>query len=152
MTTQNTLLAHIVPMYGKTELVAIEALKYILEQSEAARTALESMLYAGGVGVGSLMRFQTEALGDESERVDLVCYDASGDELGPAFARRMLQLPQLIDDATDRARSAGWVSTERLSRTPWATGYGRYMQLAGVYSRFDVNFYYWANLGDTPYG
>lgn len=272
-----SLFAHIVPLYGKTEVVATEALKYILEQSEEARRALEQMLATSGVEIGSLTRFQTEAPGDEGERVDLVCYDASGDErvlieakfwagltdnqpntylgrlpedgpsvllfvapaqrietlwpelrrraqekheltilsdsgdfrsattngdhhrlmltswrvmlnrmashassdakitadiqqlhgltarmdadaflplhadeLGPAFARRMLQLPQLIDDATDRARSAGWVSTERLARTPLATGYGRYMQLAGVYSRFDVNFDHWANLGDTP--
>lgn len=56
MTTQNTLLAHIVPMYGKTELVATEALRYILEQSGAARKALESMLRASGVEVSSLTR------------------------------------------------------------------------------------------------
>ena len=78
MTTQNSLLAHIVPMYGKTELVATEALKYILEQSEAARHALEQMLSAAGVEVGALTKFQTEAPGDEGERVDLVCFDADG--------------------------------------------------------------------------
>ena len=80
MTTQNSLLAHIVPMYGKTELVATEALRYILEQSEAARTALEGMIVNAGVEVGSLTRFQTEAIGDEGERVDLVCYDEHGTE------------------------------------------------------------------------
>lgn len=80
MTTQNSLLAHIVPLYGKTELVATEALRYILQQSEAARAALESMLRAAGVEVGSLTRFQTEAIGDEGERVDLVCYDENGTE------------------------------------------------------------------------
>jgi len=78
MTTQNTLLAHIVPMYGKTELVATEALRYILEQSEAARKALESMLRASGVEVGSLTRFTTEEPGDGGERVDVVCSDADG--------------------------------------------------------------------------
>ena len=80
MTTQNTLLAHIVPMYGKTELVATEGLKYILAKSEASRNALEQMLSAAGVEVGSLTRFQTEAIGDERERVDLVCYDEHGTE------------------------------------------------------------------------
>ena len=82
MTTYDSLFAHIVPMYGKTEVVATEALKYILEQSEAARHALEQMLSAAGVEIGSLTRFQTEAPGDEGERVDLVCYDVSGDERG----------------------------------------------------------------------
>lgn len=80
MTMQNTLLAHIVPMYGKTEVVATEALRYILEQSESARKALEQMLRAAGVAVDSLTRFQTEAVGDEGERVDLVCYDEHGTE------------------------------------------------------------------------
>ena len=80
MTTHDTLLGHIVPMYGKTELVATEALRYILQQSDAARKALESMMINSGVEVGSLTRFQTEAIGDEGERVDLVCYDAAGTE------------------------------------------------------------------------
>ena len=72
------------------------------------------------------------------------------EELGLGFARRMRQLPGLIDDATDRARELGWVSTEGLARTPWATGCGRYIQLAGVNGRLDVNFDYWAERGDTP--
>ena len=79
-TAENTLLAHIVPMYGKTEVMATEALRYILQQSEAARRALESMLINVGVEVGSLTRFQTEVTGEEGERVDLVCYDEAGTE------------------------------------------------------------------------
>ena len=78
MTTQNSLLAHIVPMYGKTELVATEALRYILQQSEAARHALEQMLSTAGVEVDSLARFETEVSGEDGERVDLVCYDEHG--------------------------------------------------------------------------
>ena len=77
---ENTLLAHIVPLYGKTEVMATEALRYILQQSEAARKALESILINVGLEVGSLTRFQTEVTGEEGERVDLVCYDASGTE------------------------------------------------------------------------
>ena len=72
------------------------------------------------------------------------------EEFAPWFARRMRQLPGLIDDATDRARELGWVSTERLARTPLTSGYGRYIQLAGVYARFDINFNHWAERGDTP--
>ena len=74
----DTLFAHIVPLYGKTELVATEALRYILQQSEAARKALESMMVNAGVEVGSLTRFETEVSGEEGERVDLVCYDEPG--------------------------------------------------------------------------
>lgn len=72
------------------------------------------------------------------------------EEFAPWFARRMRQLPGLIDDATNRARDLGWVSTERLARTPLRSGYGRYIQLAGVYARFDINYDYWAERGDTP--
>ena len=72
------------------------------------------------------------------------------EEFAPWFARRMRQLPGLIDDATDRARELGWVSTERLARTPLTSGYGRYIRLAGVYARFDINFDHWAERGDIP--
>lgn len=75
-----SLFAHIVPLYGKTELVATEALRYILEQSEAARNALERMLLDAGVEVGSLARFLTEVSGEEGERVDMVCSDENGTE------------------------------------------------------------------------
>ena len=78
MTTQNTLLAHIVPLYGKTELVATESLRYILQQSEPARNALESMMVTAGVKVDALTRFETEVSGEDGERVDLVCYDGHG--------------------------------------------------------------------------
>lgn len=81
MTMQNSLFAQILPMFtGQTERVATEALRYILEQSEAARKALESMMVNAGVEVGSMTQFQTEAIGDEGERVDLVCYDEHGTE------------------------------------------------------------------------
>ena len=66
---------------GQTERAATEALRHILQQSEAARSALEQMLRTAGVEVGSLTRFQTEASGDEGERVDLVCCDEHGTEL-----------------------------------------------------------------------
>lgn len=80
MTTQSSLLAHIVPMYGKTELVATEALRYILQQSEAARKALEDMVRTGGARIGTLTRFETEVSGEEGERVDLVCSDRNRTE------------------------------------------------------------------------
>lgn len=80
MTMPTSLFAHIVPLYGKTELIATESLRYILQQSEAARNALDRMLLDAGVEVGSLTRFRTEAPGDGGERIDLVCYDENGAE------------------------------------------------------------------------
>ena len=80
MTTQNTLLAHIVPRYGQTEVIATEALRYILQQSEPARNALENMVRTAGAKIGALRRFETEVSGEEGERVDLVCSDGNGTE------------------------------------------------------------------------
>ena len=76
----STLLSHVVPLYGQTEVIATEGLRYILQQSEAARKSLESMLSSAGVKVGSLTLFKTEASGEEGERVDLACYDQDGCE------------------------------------------------------------------------
>lgn len=80
MTSDTTLFAQIVPMFGQTEVAATAALRHILEQSESTRNALERMLLTAGVETGSLTQFQTEAIGDEGERVDLVCSDANGTE------------------------------------------------------------------------
>lgn len=77
----STLFAQILPIFtNQTERVATEALRHILQQSEAARNALERMLFDAGVEVGSLARFQTEVSGEERERVDLVCSDENGTE------------------------------------------------------------------------
>ena len=81
MTTSSTLFAQILPMFtSQTERVATEALRHILEQSESAQGALKQMLRTAGVEIDSLTRFQTEAIGEEGERVDLVCYDEHGTE------------------------------------------------------------------------
>ena len=50
----------------------------ILQQSEAARKALEDMVRTGGARIGTLTRFETEVSGEEGERVDLVCFDRNG--------------------------------------------------------------------------
>ena len=76
----STLFSHVVPLYGQTELIATEGLRYILQQSEAARKSLENMLSSVGLEVGPLTLFKTEASGQEGERVDLACYDQHGQE------------------------------------------------------------------------
>ena len=279
---QNTLLSHIVPLYGKTEVVATEALRYILQQSEPARSALEQMLRTAGVELATLSRFQTEASGDEGERVDLVCCDEHGtervlieakfwagltdnqpnaylarlpedmhsallfvapaqrietlwpelcrraeiqhkltvtsdtsasgelrgvsiddnghkmmltswravlermesqagiagdrvtvrdieqlrgltermdsdaflpihsDELGQQFPRRVLNLIDLVNDATDRALATDWADASRLRVTPQWFGYGRYFRLGDVIVWFGVHFQHWGETGQTP--
>lgn len=106
MTTNTTLFAQILPMFTpQTERVATEALRHILEQSQAARDALEHMLRTAGAEVGSLTRFQTEAIGEEGERVDLVCYDGDGTE-------RVLIEAKFKDKLTDKQPNTYW---QRLS-------------------------------------
>ena len=81
MTTQTTLFAQILPIFtNQTERVATEALRHILQQSAPARQALQSMLLSAGVATGSLTRFQTEAGGDDGERIDLACEDENREE------------------------------------------------------------------------
>ena len=81
MSTRTGLFAKVLPLFtSNTEQAATAALKYILEQSDSARKALEQKLINARVEVGPLTRFQTEVSGDEHERVDLVCYDEHGAE------------------------------------------------------------------------
>ena len=283
MTIHTTLFAQILPMFtGQTERAATEALRHILQQSEPARSALENMMRTAGVEIDPLTRFQTEAIGEEGERVDLVCYDGDGtervlievkfwagltdnqpntylarlpedthsallfvapaqrietlwpelcrraeeqhkltvtsdiptsgelrgmsidsnvhkmmltswravlqqmgsranvagdaaaardieqlrgltermdsdaflpihsDELGQEFPRRMLNLVNLVDDATQRAIANGWADASGLRITPQWHGYGRYFRIGGVVVWFGINFQYWASNGSSP--
>ena len=72
------------------------------------------------------------------------------EDLGPEFARRMQGLPRLIDDATNRLRGEGLVSTSGLRITPLRRGYGRYINLGGVGTWFGIHFPAWARHSDTP--
>ncbi len=72
------------------------------------------------------------------------------EQLGPEFPRLVLHLNQLVGDAVDRGRNDGWIDTTGLRATPLATGYGRYMRLAGVGTWFGVDFGRWGRLRDTP--
>ena len=280
MSTETTLFAHITPrLTDRIEDVAVEALGYILSQSPAARNALTDTLKAGGIEVGSIDSVQTQVIGEERDRPDLVGFDedraervlieakfwagltqnqpnqylkrlpqdtpaallfvapaarletlwpelrkraeqeheltvesetgdlrvaavAGGErrllltswaalldrmatrsganadraaeadirqlrgltarmdadaflpwrseDLGPEFARRMLGVAQLVDDATNRLKRDGLVSTKGLRVTPWRTGYGRFISLGGVALWFGIHFEGWARHDDTP--
>ena len=72
------------------------------------------------------------------------------EDLGPEFARRMLGLPQLVDDATNRLKKDGLVSVRGLKITPLRKGYGRYIHLGGVVTWFGIHLPAWARHSDTP--
>ena len=77
-------------------------------------------------------------------------------EFGPEFPRRMLNLQQLIDDATERLKQAGRASTDGLLVAARPTGYGRYIALgnkkaniwAGAWLGVDYNL--WASRTESP--
>ena len=72
------------------------------------------------------------------------------EEFGPEFPRRMLGLQRLVNDATDRAVTAGFASVKGLKVTSQAWGYGRYLKLAYTTPWFGIDFYDWAWQKETP--
>ena len=78
---EQTLLAHLSGKFShQPELVATEALGHILSSSEPSREALRGILQANGLDIGTISSIQTEVIGDEGERPDLVCSDRAGEE------------------------------------------------------------------------
>ncbi len=73
----------------------------------------------------------------------------AGEQFGPD-SKRMLDLKRLIDAATNRGVSEGWISTKGLNRTPRRYGYGRYLRLNGKVGWFGVNVERWERDGSTP--
>ena len=88
------------------------------------------------------------------ERMDTDAFlPLRSEEFSPAVPRRMLNLRQLVDEATVRAREGGFVDTHRLTVTPRFDGYGRYLRIgigrrAGVW--LGISFTFWANHRETP--
>lgn len=81
MSEKPTLLAQLSKKLGQpTELVATEALGYILAGSEPAREALRDFLQAYRLDIGKIAAVETEKTGDELERPDLACSDYAGNE------------------------------------------------------------------------
>lgn len=82
------------------------------------------------------------------------------EEFGPEFPRRMLNLVELVNDATAHGRKEGFVNTTSMRATPQFYGYGVYMRMGKDKFRkqvdpyavawFGVNYYLWANDSETP--
>jgi len=79
-----------------------------------------------------------------------------GEEFAPAFPRRMIGLRTLIDDATARGRSRGFVRTKRLKVVPQVNGYGRFIRLGKgnnewlANSWFGIHHGLWVSKQETP--
>ena len=76
-------------------------------------------------------------------------------EFGPELPRRLINLQQLVNDATDGACAAGFADITRLNVTPQPYGYGRYLRLgrqdgAWACGWFGVHFELWARERETP--
>ena len=74
------------------------------------------------------------------------------DELAPEFARRIVSLWRLVDDATERSQKAGYVSIDGLLATAQQRGYGRYMRIADTGAWFGIGLDWWGRgrYPDTP--
>ena len=71
-------------------------------------------------------------------------------DLGAESAIHMLDVAELVDDATYHAKKAGWADTDGLVATSKRTGYGRYIRIGGVDTWFGIHFSGWAEHCDTP--
>ena len=72
------------------------------------------------------------------------------EDLGPEFARRVLGLITLIDEATDRGCVDGFLDIGGMMKSPRYEGYGRHMRIGGVAAWFGFVMDGWAVHGTTP--
>ena len=76
----DTLLAHLASkLSSRHEDIAVEALGYILK-SDPARRAMEELARHGGADVGRIARVETQVVGEDKARPDLVGVDRQGRE------------------------------------------------------------------------
>ena len=83
MTQGNTLLAYIVPRYasGRVEDAATDALAYILNKSERARSAFNYLVAnTADVSIEDCVRFATQVVAPDNSRPDFVGYDRNGEK------------------------------------------------------------------------
>ena len=72
------------------------------------------------------------------------------EDLGPEFAKRMLNLITLVDDATNRGCAVGFLDISGMNKAPRYEGYGRYLKIGGVETWFGIECAGWARHHDTP--
>ena len=62
----------------------------------------------------------------------------------------MLGVRRLVDSATNRANSKGWVNLDGMIVKPRREGYGRFIRIGGGKAWFGIHFGAWARHFDTP--
>lgn len=78
MTEEKSLLAHLAfKVTGKHEVIATEGLAFILRQSRDARAALRSLLLPFAPSLPEELRYESESVGEDRERPDVVGLDAA---------------------------------------------------------------------------
>ena len=79
MADEMTLLAYLVPrLTSRGEDTTTDALAFILNKSEACRSALDLLLRDGDFAPASIARVETQVTDEDGSRPDLVSYDRSG--------------------------------------------------------------------------
>ena len=114
-------------------------------------TLLESMEKAACGVDDNVAAADIRQLRGLTDRMDGDAYLPFGsDDLASESAQQMLDVAQLVDDATDHTKKMGWVDTEGFKAVPKETGYGRFIRIGGVETWFGINFGGWARHSDTP--
>ena len=72
------------------------------------------------------------------------------DDLLSESARYLLQVVQLVDDATYHAERREFLNTDGLKAAPATTGYGRFIRIGGIDTWIGIHFRGWASHSDTP--
>ena len=81
MAADQTLLAHLAPrLTDRIEDIAVEALGYILSNSQASRGALDDVLRSLGAEIGPITRVNTQDSDAEGRRPDLAAFGERGTE------------------------------------------------------------------------
>ena len=114
-------------------------------------TLLESMEKAACGVDDNVAAADIRQLRGLTDRMDGDAYLPFGsDDLASESAQQMLDVAQLVDDATDHTKKMGWVDTEGFKAVPKETGYGRFIRIGGVETWFGINFSGWARHSNTP--
>ena len=81
MDNESSLLAYLVPrLTSRGEDTATDALAFILNKSEACRSALDSLLSEQGFDLEPITRFETQVTHEDGSRPDMVGYDSDGNK------------------------------------------------------------------------
>ena len=82
MATKGSLLAHLALQFAShPENLAVEALGYLLKESEDTRSSFVGLLRARGIDLPDSLRYSTQVRGKDATRPDLVGKDRSGREV-----------------------------------------------------------------------